>query len=82
MSVMALAEQAGLPDLVTEHVKITAPPIVSTGTNPAGIVLQHLHHQRSTPRHQAAHQGANLLTRGEPCRHKTVNTGIRLAVDA
>jgi hypothetical protein len=36
--VMALAEQAGLSDLVTEHVKITAPPIVSTGTNPAGKI--------------------------------------------
>lgn len=34
--VMALAEQAGLSDLVTEHVKITNEPVTSTGTNPAG----------------------------------------------
>jgi len=36
--VMALAEQAGLSGLVTEHVKITTPPIASTGTNPAGKI--------------------------------------------
>ena len=36
--VMALAEQAGLSDLVHEHVKITNPPIASTGANPAGKI--------------------------------------------
>ena len=36
--VMALAEQAGLGKLVSEHVKITNPPVASTGTNPAGKV--------------------------------------------
>jgi DDE family transposase len=38
VSVMALAEQSGLGDLVAEHVAISNPPIVSTGTNPAGKV--------------------------------------------
>jgi hypothetical protein len=38
LPVMTLAEQAGLPDLIAEHVTITAPPIVSTGTNPAGKI--------------------------------------------
>lgn len=36
--VMALAEQSGLGDLVAEHVAISNPPIVSTGTNPAGKI--------------------------------------------
>lgn len=36
--VIALAEQAGLGDLVAERVKITAPPIASTGANPAGKI--------------------------------------------
>ncbi|TDD33697.1 IS1380 family transposase, partial [Saccharopolyspora elongata] len=31
--VMALAEQAGLSDLVSDAVKITDPPIASTGVN-------------------------------------------------
>lgn len=33
--VMGLAEQAGLGDLVAEHVTISNPPIASTGANPA-----------------------------------------------
>ncbi|TDD41426.1 IS1380 family transposase [Saccharopolyspora elongata] len=36
--VMALAEQAGLSDLVSDAVKITDPPIASTGVNPAGKI--------------------------------------------
>ena len=36
--VMALAERAGLSDLVTERVTITNPPIASTGANPAGKI--------------------------------------------
>jgi hypothetical protein len=36
--VMALAEQAGLSDLVREAVKIKNPPIASTGVNPAGKI--------------------------------------------
>ena len=36
--VMALAEQAGLGELVGEHVTITDPPIASTGSNPAGKI--------------------------------------------
>jgi hypothetical protein len=35
---MDLAEQAGLSDLVSEHVKITDPPIASTGANPAAKI--------------------------------------------
>lgn len=36
--VMGLAEQAGLSDLVTEHVTISNPPIASTGANPTGKI--------------------------------------------
>jgi hypothetical protein len=36
--VMTLADQVGLSDLVSEHVKITDPPIASTGANPAAKI--------------------------------------------
>jgi hypothetical protein len=36
--VMALAERAGLSDLVAKSVRITNPPIASTGVNPAGKI--------------------------------------------
>jgi hypothetical protein len=36
--VMALAERAGLSDLVADKVKITGEPIPSTGANPAGKI--------------------------------------------
>jgi hypothetical protein len=36
--VMALAEQAGLSDLVSDAVRIKNPPIASTGVNPAGKI--------------------------------------------
>lgn len=36
--VMALAERAGLSELVAEAVKITGTPIASTGSNPAGKI--------------------------------------------
>lgn len=36
--VMAVAERAGLPDLVADTVKITGEPVPSTGANPAGKV--------------------------------------------
>jgi hypothetical protein len=38
VSVMALAERAGLSDLVADKVKITGEPIPSTGANPAGKI--------------------------------------------
>jgi hypothetical protein len=37
--VMTLADQVGLSDLVSEHVKITDPPIASTGANPAAKII-------------------------------------------